>query len=285
MSTVFKAATAVESADVGTAAHVGTSHIALEHVAKDFETRSGSLQAVADVSLAVAPGEFVSLLGPSGCGKSTLLRIMAGLTPPTSGSVSIAGGRPVDAQREKRVGMVFQQPALMPWRTVLANVALPLEVNRRGANATRRQSEIVELLSLVGLAEFGRAYPYQLSGGMQQRVAIARALVFNPDILLMDEPFGALDEITRDQMRYELLRIWSAARKTVVFVTHSIAEAIILSDRIAVMSARPGAVREVLEVRLPRPRGEQLESSPEFLRMAEHLKALLRPAGASIPGA
>jgi NitT/TauT family transport system ATP-binding protein len=279
-----RTATAVESAGVGTAVHVGTSHIALERVAKDFETSSGSLQAVADVSLAVAPGEFVSLLGPSGCGKSTLLRIMAGLTPPTGGSIRIAGGRPVDAQREKRVGMVFQQPALMPWRTVLANVALPLEVNRRGANATRRQSEIAELLSLVGLAEFGRAYPYQLSGGMQQRVAIARALVFNPDILLMDEPFGALDEITRDQMRYELLRIWSAARKTVVFVTHSIAEAIILSDRIAVMSARPGTLREVLEVRLPRPRGEQLESSPEFLRMAEHLKALLRPTGASLPG-
>src|SRR5262249_18556667 len=159
--------------------------------------------------------------------------------------------QPTDAQRDKRVGMVFQQAALMPWRTVTANVSLPLEVNRRAANGARRQLDIAELLDLVGLADFGRAYPHQLSGGMQQRVAIARALVFNPDILLMDEPFGALDEITRDQMRYELLRIWSAARKTVVFVTHSIAEAIVLSDRVAVMSARPGRVREVVEVDLP----------------------------------
>jgi NitT/TauT family transport system ATP-binding protein len=171
--------------------------------------------------------------------------------------------------------MVFQQAALMPWRTVVSNVSLPLEVNRRGPRSSR--AAIADLLTLVGLAEFGSAYPHQLSGGMQQRVAIARALVFDPDILLMDEPFGALDEITRDQMRYELLRIWSAAQKTVVFVTHSIAEAIILSDRIAVMSARPGKVREVLKVHLPRPRDERLEMSPEFLGLAEHLKHLLRP--------
>jgi NitT/TauT family transport system ATP-binding protein len=256
-------------------------HIALEQVSKVFWTGSGAVEAVADVSLTLEHGEFVSLIGPSGCGKSTLLRIVAGLTPPSTGDVRIGNGRPADAQREKRIGMVFQQAALMPWRTVAANVALPLEVNRRGATSSRPRQEIIdELLGLVGLADFAQAYPHQLSGGMQQRVAIARALVFNPDILLMDEPFGALDEITRDQMRYELLRIWSAARKTVVFVTHSIAESIILSDRIAVMSARPGTVREVLQVNLARPRDEQLESSREFLDMAEHLKRLLRPAAA-----
>jgi NitT/TauT family transport system ATP-binding protein len=276
-------ATAVESARVGTASPPGTSHIALERISKVFETGAGQVHAVADVSLAVRPGEFVSLLGPSGCGKSTLLRVIAGLTPPTGGEVRIAGARPAEAQREKRVGMVFQQAALMPWRTVVGNVSLPLEVNRRAARGTRPGRAISDLLALVGLADFASAYPHQLSGGMQQRVAIARALVFNPDILLMDEPFGALDEITRDQMRYELLRIWSAARKTVVFVTHSIAEAIILSDRIAVMSARPGKVREVLEVNLPRPRGEQLETSREFLALAEHLKALLRPTAAANP--
>jgi NitT/TauT family transport system ATP-binding protein len=269
-------ATAVESAGVGAASPTGTAHIALAGISKTFETGSGQVNAVADVSLDVRPGEFVSLLGPSGCGKSTLLRIIAGLTPPTSGEVRIAGARSADAQREKRVGMVFQQAALMPWRSVLSNIALPLEVNRRG-DSGRTHVPISDLLELVGLADFARAYPHQLSGGMQQRVAIARALVFNPDILLMDEPFGALDEITRDQMRYELLRIWSASRKTVVFVTHSIAEAIILSDRVAVMSARPGKVREVLDVNLPRPRGEQLETSREFLHLAEHLKGLLRP--------
>jgi NitT/TauT family transport system ATP-binding protein len=268
----------VESARVGAASRPGVAHIALEHISKTFETGVGQVHAVADVSLSVRPGEFVSLLGPSGCGKSTLLRVIAGLTPPTVGEVRIAGARPADAQREKRVGMVFQQAALMPWRTVVSNVSLPLEVNRRGTS--RSKHAISDLLTLVGLAEFGAAYPHQLSGGMQQRVAIARALIFDPDILLMDEPFGALDEITRDQMRYELLRIWSAARKTVVFVTHSIAEAIILSDRIAVMSARPGKVREILDVNLPRPRDERLEMSPEFLALAEHLKHLLRPSSA-----
>jgi NitT/TauT family transport system ATP-binding protein len=254
-------------------------HISLEHVSKVFEAGSGSVQAVSDVSLAVRPGEFVSLLGPSGCGKSTLLRITAGLEPPSSGEVRVAGGPPVEAQRNKRLGMVFQQAALMPWRTVAANVALPLEVNRRNGPADDQAHRIPELLELVGLADFARAYPHQLSGGMQQRVAIARALVFDPEILLMDEPFGALDEITRDQMRYELLRIWGTARKTVLFVTHSIPEAIVLSDRVVVMSARPGMVREVLTVDLPRPRDERLESSPEFLALADHLKRLLRPSG------
>jgi NitT/TauT family transport system ATP-binding protein len=255
-------------------------HITVDRLSKVFETGAGPVHALHDISLAVKPGEFVSLLGPSGCGKSTLLRIIAGLTPPTSGDVRIAGGLPEEAQRAKRIGMVFQQAALLPWRNVSSNVRLPLEVNRRGAPAQRSQPAIDELLALVGLTEFSRAYPFQLSGGMQQRVAIARALVFDPEILLMDEPFGALDEITRDQMRYELLRIWGASRKTVVFVTHSIPEAIILSDRIVVMSTRPGQVREILPVRLPRPRGEDLETSPEFLRMAEHLRRQLRPSAA-----
>jgi len=263
------------------AAHGGADrHISVDHLSKVFEAGGNPVHALHDISVSVKHGEFVTLLGPSGCGKSTLLRIIAGLTPPTRGDVSIASARPDQAQRDKRIGMVFQQAALLPWRNVTSNVRLPLEVNKRD-NASGQTSNIPDLLKLVGLADFARAYPFQLSGGMQQRVAIARALIFDPEILLMDEPFGALDEITRDQMRYELLRIWGASRKTVVFVTHSIPEAIILSDRIVVMSTRPGQVREVLEVHLPRPRGEDLEMSPEFLSMAEHLRRQLRPSSTS----
>ena len=280
MSTRISTATALlaDHQSTATPAH----HLALEHVSKAFHAGGNVVHAVSDMSLSVRPAEFVSLLGPSGCGKSTLLRIAAGLVAPTSGEVFVGGGSPQAAQRTKRLGMVFQQAALMPWRTVTDNVALPLEVNRRSGHAVDKARRIADLLDQVGLADFARAYPHQLSGGMQQRVAIARALVFDPDILLMDEPFGALDEITRDQMRYELLRIWGTHRKTVLFVTHSIPEAIVLSDRVVVMSARPGMVREILTVDLPRPRDERLESSASFLSLAEHLKGLLRP-GSSAP--
>ncbi|MDE3077946.1 MAG: ABC transporter ATP-binding protein, partial [Chloroflexota bacterium] len=218
--------------------------------------------------------QFVSVLGPSGCGKSTLLRVVGGLLPPTAGEVLVNGQPPEAAQRAKEIGYVFQTPALLPWRTVLENVELPLEVNRAANRARPHGSQ--ELLELVGLTDFRKAYPHQLSGGMQQRVAIARALVFYPSILLMDEPFGSLDQITRDGLRYELLRIWNRATKTVLFVTHSIAEAIVLSDVVVVMAGNPGRVRAVVPIELPRPRDEAVEQSLAFLEYAARLKELLR---------
>jgi len=249
-------------------------HVVIDGVAKTFETRTGSVEALRQVSLDIQEHEFVTLIGPSGCGKSTLLRIVGGLIAPSGGRVEIRGRSPQDAQRTKDIGFVFQQPALLPWRTVADNIELPFSLNR--GSGTDRLCTTEEILTLVGLGPFARAHPYQLSGGMQQRVAIARALIFDPALLLMDEPFGALDEITRDGMRYELLRIWSGSRKTVLFVTHSIPEAIVLSDRVVVMSARPGEVREVIEIALPRPRGMEVESTSEFLRYAERLRHLLR---------
>jgi NitT/TauT family transport system ATP-binding protein len=230
--------------------------------------------ALANLDLVVEQGRFVSILGPSGCGKSTLLRIVGGLIPPSSGTVTVNGKSPMEAQRHKEIGFVFQSAGLLPWRTVLQNVELPLEVNRAGNR--RRREDSGALLELVGLSAFRDSYPHQLSGGMQQRVAIARALVFAPDMMLMDEPFGALDEITRDAMRYELLRIWEHATKTVLFVTHSITEAIILSDTVVVMATHPGRIREIVPIDLPRPRDEAMERSPRFQEYAGDLKSLLR---------
>ncbi len=249
-------------------------HVVVDRVAKTFQTQDTSVEAIREVSLAIRENEFVTLIGPSGCGKSTLLRIVGGLIEATVGRVEIRGRSAQEAQRTKDIGFVFQQPALLPWRTVSANVELGLELNK-GAGAERLCSTD-EILALVGLGAFAKAHPYQLSGGMQQRVAIARALIFDPALLLMDEPFGALDEITRAGMRYELLRIWGDTRKTVLFVTHSIPEAIVLSDRVVVMSPRPGEVREIIDVTLPRPRNEDMESAPEFVRIAERLRHLLR---------
>jgi NitT/TauT family transport system ATP-binding protein len=248
-------------------------HLVVDRVAKTFEGRDASVEAIREISLEIPENEFVTLIGPSGCGKSTLLRIVGGLIPPTSGRVEIRGRSPKDAQRAKDIGFVFQAPALLPWRTVADNIELPFALNR-GAG-TDRLCSTEEILALVGLSAFAKAHPYQLSGGMQQRVAIARALIFDPALLLMDEPFGALDEITREGMRYELLRIWSQAKKTVVFVTHSIPEAIVLSDRVVVMSPRPGEIREIIRIELPRPRGEEIESSPEFVSYAARLRRLL----------
>jgi NitT/TauT family transport system ATP-binding protein len=250
------------------------SDIVVQGVSKVFAEGETEVEALRAISLEIEQGEFVSIIGPSGCGKSTLLRIVGGLLPPGSGAVLVAGRSPVEAQRRKDVGFVFQQPALLDWRTVKDNVELPLQLNR-GASRPPLCS-IEAMLQLVGLSDFARAYPYQLSGGMQQRVAIARALIFDPSLLLMDEPFGALDEITRDGMRYELLRIWSQARKTVLFVTHSIPEAVILSDRVVIMSARPGCILETLRIDLPRPRDQALESDARFLEYAEHIKGFLR---------
>jgi NitT/TauT family transport system ATP-binding protein len=225
-----------------------------------------------DIDLNIGWGEFIAIIGPSGCGKSTLLRLVGGLLKPSAGLVLVNGRDPEQAQRGKEVGFVFQDPALLPWRTVYGNVRISLEVNRN-----RRQArEPDELLEFVGLGQFNNYYPHQLSGGMQQRVALARALVFDPPLLLMDEPFGALDEITRATMRYELLRIWQATQKTVLFVTHSIAEAITLADRVVVLSSRPGEIRGVVPIDLPRPRTEAVEGEREFQEYAKQLREMLR---------
>ena len=225
-------------------------------------TAPGGLEALREITVDIRPGEFLSVLGPSGCGKTTLLRIVGGLAAPTAGTVHIGGRTAAQAQRHKLIGCVFQEPALLPWRTVLDNVRLPLAVNRAAQRPGGRRPE--ELLDLVRLAEFARYYPGQLSRGMQQRVGLARALALDPALLLMDEPFASLDEITREHMRFELLRIWDAARKTVLFVTHSIADAVLLSDRVAVLSARPGRLRAVLPIELRRPRVAGIEHTPEF---------------------
>jgi NitT/TauT family transport system ATP-binding protein len=247
---------------------------------KAFRNNGRTLIALADVSLSVDAGEFLAVIGPSGCGKTTLLRTLGGLLVPTSGSVWIAGQTPVTAGRAKQVGYVFQDASLLPWRTVLQNVRLPLEVNRRNHASTHLRPE--RLLELMRLEEFSDYYPRELSGGMQQRVALARTLIFDPSLLLMDEPFGALDEITREAMRHELLRIWQSPltnggrRKTVVFVTHSIAEAVLLADRVAVLTAAPGRVKAIVDVDLPRPRTEATEASADFQRYGAQLRTLLR---------
>jgi NitT/TauT family transport system ATP-binding protein len=254
--------------------------IVVQNLNKVFTSGKGQIQVTAldNVQLRIGAGQFYSILGPSGCGKSTMLRIMGGLVEPTDGKVIVGDGEgPHDAQRAKEFGFVFQDPGLLPWKTVSGNIEVPLQVNKR-ANRPLQHST-AELLDLVGLTAFKDAYPHQLSGGMQQRVAIARALAFDPRILLMDEPFGALDEITRATMRYELLRIWERSRKTVVFVTHSIPESIILSDVVAVMSARPGRVRGIVDIKLARPRTEAIESTPEFMGYVARLKKLLRAEG------
>ena len=223
----------------------------------------GPLQALRDVNLAVAPGEFVSLVRPSGSGKSTLLRIIAGLTEPSSGRVRVDGMTPDEARQARRYGIVFQTPTLYGWRTVADNVALPLEIS--GVARDEREARTAEVLDLVGLAEFARARPSQLSGGMQQRVALARALAYRPPILLMDEPFAALDDLTRERLAQELLNIQARAGLTIFFVTHHIADAVFLSDRVAVLSPRPGAIRADIAIELPRPRGHGTREDPAFL--------------------
>jgi NitT/TauT family transport system ATP-binding protein len=228
-----------------------------------FPNGNGGLHALQDVSFAVTPRQFVCILGPSGSGKSTLLRILAGVLKPAHGSVIFTGGTP-------RIGFVFQQSNLMPWRTVLDNITLPLELE--GVNRSAAIPRAQELIDLVGLQGFERAWPRDLSGGMAQRVAIARALVHDPDILLLDEPFGSLDALTRERMGGELLRIWQARQKTVLMVTHSINEALFLSDRILVLTQRPGSIKLELQVELPRPRLDDMRYTAEFGRLARQLK-------------
>jgi NitT/TauT family transport system ATP-binding protein len=247
--------------------------LAAEGIYKTFPSRDGEVRALRDVSLTVSEGEFVSLVGPSGCGKSTLLRILGGLLEPDNGAVHIDGQTLTQPRRE--IGFVFQDPTLMPWRTVLKNVTLPLEV--QGKNGDDHRSRAMELLGLVGLLGFEGLYPYELSGGMQQRVAIARALVYEPSILLMDEPFGSLDAITRNQMNVELLRIWRATGKTILMVTHTIQEAIFLADRVLIMSPRPGHIQSRLEVGLPRPRDTDIYVNEDFSRLYHHVRDSISP--------
>jgi len=239
----------------------GAASLEVTGLGKLYRTRSGKVvEALQDINLLVQPGEFVTVVGPSGCGKSTLLKILAGILPRSTGQVSLQGRRIEGPNRD--VGVVFQAPVLLPWWTVLQNVMLPVVVQRRDRPAFEARARA--LLQLVGLADFERTYPNELSGGMQQRVSICRALVHDPSILLMDEPFGALDAMTRESMNLELQRIWSESRKTAVLVTHSIPEAVFLGDRIVVMSPRPGRIAEVIPVDLPRPRRLEDINAPAF---------------------
>ncbi|MFC4117678.1 ABC transporter ATP-binding protein [Nonomuraea zeae] len=252
----------------------GPAALAVRGVAKTFTRRGAAVRALEHTDLDIAPGEFVSLIGPSGCGKSTLLKLIAGLLEPTAGTVSV-DGTPV-TEPLAQVGMAFQKPTLLRWRTVLDNVCLPLDIAGEGGAEGRGRAR--ELLEMIGLAAFEKHYPKELSGGMEQRVAIARSLVGRPSLLLMDEPFGALDEFTREDLNDELLGVWQREPKTVVFVTHSISEAVFLSDRIVVMSARPGRVHADIKVALPRPRDRSLRDQPEFYEAIRQVRAALDEA-------
>ena len=236
-------------------------------------------RALEGIDLDIGRGEFVSLIGPSGCGKSTLLRIVGDLISPTSGTVTVNGKSAEQARRDRDYGMVFQAPVLFDWRTVEDNVKLPLEI--LGQDAATRTKRAREMLELVELGDFLKHHPYQLSGGMQQRVAIARALAFQPSILLMDEPFGALDEMTRERMNDEVLRIWERTGTTILFVTHSIPEAVFLSSRVVVMSARPGRITKVIDIDLARPRTDDSRESRRYFELVTAVREALRSGGAT----
>lgn len=235
-----------------------------------FQTNDGPVHALSNVDLDVAPGEFVSFIGPSGCGKTTLLRVIADLEQPTGGTISVNGMTPGEARLKRAYGYVFQAAGLYPWRTIEKNVRLPLEV--MGYPAGERAERVARVLELVGLGDFGRMFPWQLSGGMQQRASIARALAFNADLLLMDEPFGALDEIVRDHLNEQLLALHARTGKTVCFVTHSIPEAVYLSTKIVVMSPRPGRIIDVIESPLPAERPLDIRESAAFLELASRVR-------------
>jgi NitT/TauT family transport system ATP-binding protein len=249
--------------------------IAVRRLAKRYATAQGPVTALEDIDFAITEGEFVAIVGPSGCGKSTLLKILAGLLPSSSGEALLHGSRISGPRRD--IGVVFQSPVLFPWRTVMDNVLLPIDVQRLGRE--RHRQGAADLLRLVGLAEFAGRYPWELSGGMQQRVAIVRALIHDPAMLLMDEPFGALDAMTREQMNVELQRIWLEKRKTILFITHSIAEAVFLADRVLVMTPRPGRIMDDVRIVLPRPRPLDMVNTGEFGAYARRIRACFSAHG------
>ncbi|MFQ5610575.1 MAG: ABC transporter ATP-binding protein [Anaerolineae bacterium] len=248
--------------------------IELQGVSKQFGSGSKIVEALEDVNLSVEAGEFISLIGPSGCGKSTLLRVLGDLIEPTAGTVRIKGKTAQQARADRDYGMVFQSPILYEWRDVRRNVELPLEV--MGYSHSEWQERVDSMLELVGLEKFDKSHPWQLSGGMQQRVAIARALAFQPSILLMDEPFGALDEMTREYLNLELLNIFTRTDVTIIFVTHSIPEAVFLSTRVVVMSARPGTIKQIVPIDLPQPRSFDTRETPRYFELVTKVREALR---------
>ncbi|MCX5580395.1 ABC transporter ATP-binding protein [Kaistia terrae] len=272
MSAVFKPYE--DRADGQPNAENAASVIDIRGLSLTFETNDGPVHALSNIDLDVKRGEFVSFIGPSGCGKTTLLRVIADLEQPTGGSITVNGVSPEEARQARAYGYVFQAAALYPWRTIARNVALPLEI--MGLPKAERERRIADNLALVNLAGFEKKYPWQLSGGMQQRASIARALAVEPELLLMDEPFGALDEIVRDHLNEQLLKLWAKTQKTVVFVTHSIPEAVFLSTKIVVMSPRPGRVTDIIDCGFPRDRTLDIRETPEFLEVAARVRNGLR---------
>lgn len=264
----------MQQGETETAAEEARPVIKVENLSLTFQTADAPVYALSEVNLTINAGDFVSFIGPSGCGKTTLLRVIADLERQTAGAISVNGVSPEEARRNRAYGYVFQAPALYPWRTVERNVMLPLEI--MGMTAAERQERAARYLDLVNLGGFEKKFPWQLSGGMQQRVSIARALSFEPELLLMDEPFGALDEITRDHLNEQLLRLWERTGKTVVFVTHSIPEAVFLSSKIVVMSPRPGRIIDIIDCNLPPDRSLDSRESNEFAEIAHRVREGLR---------
>ncbi len=248
--------------------------IKAENLSLTFQTNDGPVHALQDINLEVGKGEFVSFIGPSGCGKTTFLRVMADLEQPTAGHITVNGMSPHEARRSRAYGYVFQAAGLYPWRSIGGNIKLPLEI--MGYSRADQAERVKRVLELVDLAGFEKKFPWQLSGGMQQRASIARALAFDADILLMDEPFGALDEIVRDHLNEQLLHLWASTQKTICFVTHSIPEAVYLSTKIVVMSPRPGRIADVIESPLPRERPLEIRDTPEFIEIAHRVREGLR---------
>jgi NitT/TauT family transport system ATP-binding protein len=263
-------------ADATTAVNSSSRRLAVDvsNVSLTFDTADGKVEALSNVSLQIADGEFVSFIGPSGCGKTTMLRVIADLQQPSSGGLTVNGMTAEQARLSRAYGYVFQAPALFPWRTIEANLKLPLEI--MGYSEGEQKVLAARYLALVNLTGFERKFPWQLSGGMQQRVSIARALSFDPALLLMDEPFGALDEIVRDHLNEQLLKLWDKTRKTVLFVTHSIPEAVFLSTKIVVMSPRPGRITDIIDCNFPRDRTLEIRETPEFIAIAQRVRTGLR---------